>query len=97
MGLFSPSEDKQQQRLIKKLEKYTKPLSEATDISKQNTGVFNFKRIDTEKSDNAFAKKVVQLVITLVVLVILFRITIGLIRGEFDVYGLIKDLFKKLF
>jgi|SaaInlStandDraft_5_1057022.scaffolds.fasta_scaffold198391_1 hypothetical protein len=97
MGLFGPSlskEEKQNLKLKKKLQKYTKNIQEATDINNQKTGVFDFKRI-TPKEDNDLAGGILKLILYIGLIVILAFVIIGIVKGDIPVYNIIINVFKK--
>ena len=97
MGLFGATlskKEKQNLKLKKKLQKYTKDIQEATDINNQKTGVFDFKRINPKETNNLFSE-IVKILIYIGLIVGLAFIVIGVVKGDIPVYKFIIGLFKK--
>lgn len=97
MGFFGPSlskEEKQNLKLKKKLQNYTKDLQEGTDINNQKTGVFDFKRINP-KEKNALPGEILKIIFYIGLIILCAFIIIGIVKGDIPIYDLLINMFKK--
>lgn len=86
-------EEKNEAKLKKKLEKYTKNIVESQDLSNQDKSVES-KRINLEsRKDYTFVKKVFSILLLFAIIIGLAYLIGGFVSGKIPMYDMIKGLF----